>query len=193
MTPRPIHEVPIKFLADSCHTLLAPYHFPCLTPQICFNDPIESSSGIVIPDFHITLEPDYQAIKFPIPLWIAECSFSQTRAGMQHKLEKAAAMFPQIDTALMVSIREASSGRLPKADDPLFSHPELPRTAFAPASLPHASALHPIVVENIVWINVRSVTVYVFLRGEDGKFDFTDGNPLSPFYCPTIAYTDSTI
>jgi hypothetical protein len=178
MTPHPIHEIPIEFLADCCRALLAPYNFPRLTPRFRFNYAIKSANGTVIPDFRLDLEPGYQVAQLPMPVWIMECGFSQARTAMECQLEKAAAMFSGIDVAVMISIRE-SGLRLPGIEHTLFSRPALEYTAFTPALPPPPGSLPPIVIQNIVWVNVKAVNVYVFLRGEDGRFDFSEGNPLS--------------
>jgi hypothetical protein len=97
---------------------------------------------------------------------------------MIRKLAAAVAMSPEIDAAFMISIRE-SSLRLPEPNHPLFSLPKLQRTAFTPDTLPHDIRLTPIVVEGVTWINIKSVNIFVFLRGADGKFNFSMENALS--------------
>lgn len=181
MTPHPIHEIPIEFFADSCRSLLAPHHVPRLPLRFRFNYPIKSAAGTVVPDFHLDLEPEYKLAQLPIPVWIMECGFSQTREGMKRKLKKATTMNLGIDAAMMISIREGEL-ELPEAGHPLLSSsPALEYEAFVPAEWPLPDTLPPVRVENMVWVRIKAVNIYLFLRGEDGAFDFEheDGKPLS--------------
>ncbi|KAI9574059.1 hypothetical protein HD554DRAFT_2166914 [Boletus coccyginus] len=178
MTPRPIHEAPIVFLSECSRALLVPHRLDRITPLFLFNSPIESDNNSVTPDFRLDLELSYRPLEFPVPVWIVECGFSQTRIGMERKLAAAVAISPEIDAAFMISIRK-SSLKLPESDHPLFSLPKLQRTAFTPDTLPHDNKLTPIVVEGVTWIDIKSVNISVFLRGEDGEFNFSEGNALS--------------
>jgi len=77
----------------------------------------------------------------------------------------------------MVSISEANQ-TLPPYDHPLHSLPALSRDAFTPVVAPQERLLEPVVVNDITWLEVKSIIVRVFLRGPDGKFNFGERGPL---------------
>ncbi|KAI9571896.1 hypothetical protein HD554DRAFT_2168669 [Boletus coccyginus] len=177
MTLHPIHEASIVFLSEGSHAFLVSHHLDCITPLFVFNSPIESDNNSITPDFPLNLELSYHPLEFPVPVWITECGFNQTQIGMESKLVVAVAISPEINTVFMISIHK-SSLELSESDRPLFSLSKLQYTAFTLDTLPYDNKLTLIVIEDMTWIDIKSVNIFVFLCEEDGEFNFSKENTL---------------
>lgn len=175
MAPYEVHEVPINHLSSRIHKLLAslsldPSAVSCTT-HLNLAIRGDTGSSMLIPDFRLDLRTIRPPFTPQIPFWVAECGFSSSQKDMIHQLDLAASIVPQTDVALMISIQEKKYVSPPRTH-PLHSRPPLSHSNFVPAELPITKTLPPVVVEGITWIEVKSVTIHVFLRGPDGVFDF---------------------
>ncbi|KAH0825747.1 hypothetical protein J3R83DRAFT_8787, partial [Lanmaoa asiatica] len=180
MAPYPIHETPFQHLSKRVDKFLKQLSLDEDDDIGCgfhFNLALDSEDAAIIPDIRLDLRPLHHPGFRPIPFWVGECGFSSNQTEMERQLTSAAATVPEMDVAIMVSIREANRA-LPPYDHPLHSLPPLPRDAFTPVVAPRGRSLVPVVVNDITWLEVKSIIVRVFLRGPDGKFNFRKRGPL---------------
>ncbi|KAF8417730.1 hypothetical protein L210DRAFT_3767198 [Boletus edulis BED1] len=183
MSPLPAHECPPIFFTDCVRALVTPYSHPGVTLQFHPNSAIQGQrpGEIVIPDFRLDIRPRRE---LGFAVWVGECAFTQTRADAEAQLAQAVLNAPQIDTAFLISFNDATPN-LPRRDvgHAIFSQPRLPETVFRPTGLGDQpiTTLHPVIVNNVTWVSIKAVDVFVFLRGDDGKFSFRidEGNPLA--------------
>ncbi|KAI5994215.1 hypothetical protein EDC04DRAFT_2613261 [Pisolithus marmoratus] len=178
MAPYPIHEVPIQSFAGRIRYFLDKNslgaddtprgHHPVLNFNLAIED--DESPTTIIPDLRLDLRPQFLS---PVPTWVMECGFSSTQHHMEAQLRAAADIIPGLDAALTISIREENSS-LPPKTHPLHSLPLLPRSAFMPTP-PHRYSFGPIVVKDVKWISVASVTFQISLKERDGRIRFGDG------------------
>ncbi|KAI5983522.1 hypothetical protein EDC04DRAFT_2616156 [Pisolithus marmoratus] len=178
MAPYPIHEVPIQSFAGRIRYFLDKNslgaddtprgHHPVLNFNLAIED--DESPTTIIPDLCLDLHPQFLS---PVPTWVMECGFSSTQHHMEAQLRAAADIIPGLDAALTISIREENSS-LPPKTHPLHSLPLLPRSAFMPMP-PHRYSFGPIVMKDVKWISVASVTFQISLKERDGRIRFGDG------------------
>lgn len=170
--PFVIHEAPFKFFSKCVDELLRSLSLDPtgdVTWSFSFNGSVDNvSDGSTVPDFHLDLESPHM----PTPLWVGESGFSSSVPEMTRKLKLAAKIIPEIDLLIMVNISEEKFFS-PSARHPLASSPPLPRSAFQTASIPHLE--DPVIVEDVIWLKLRSISFHVALRGPDGAFSFDTG------------------
>lgn len=175
MAPYDIHECAIRHFGTRISKMLSMYQLDedqHVTFELHLNSAIRKGQTVVIPDFHLDLR-SRSGVSLPrFPFWVGECGFTSGRSQMQTKLKSVAAIAPEMEVALMICIRDSKES-LPPRSHPLHSAPELHRAAFTP-SHPPTNYIVPVVVEGIKWLDIKSITVSVFLRGSDGKFNFKD-------------------
>ncbi|KIJ18241.1 hypothetical protein PAXINDRAFT_9322 [Paxillus involutus ATCC 200175] len=103
----------------------------------------------VVPDFCLSLRSLHnyggQAL---IPWWVGKCGLSSTVTTMLCQLGAAAEMAPEMDL-------------IPKLHRSDFNH-----------TTPVVT-LDPIVVGGVTWVEIKSIKLHIFLRGEDGNFNFS--------------------
>lgn len=175
MTPFEIHEAPIRNFGTCIQNALRNHGLDSdeeIACEVHFNTTIRKGSTVVTPDFLLDLRPVHHIALDPIPVWVGECGFSSSRQHMIHQLKSVIAICPEVDTVLMICLREARD-RLPDTNHPLHAAPELLRSVFSPTSQP-VGHFQPVVVEGIKWLEVKSIYVQVFHRGSDGNFNFED-------------------
>lgn len=167
-----IHVTPFQHLSKCIHKLLDKLSLDDdddVNCSIHFNLAIVGANPAIILDLHFDIRPLHPPGSPAIPFWVGECGFSSSQKEMERQLMSVASIVPEMDVAIMVSIREVHHD-LPAHDHPLRSMPVLPRSSFTPTVTPHS--LDPVIVEGVNWLEVKSVTFRVFLRGPDGEFDF---------------------
>lgn len=173
MPPYEIHEAPIRHFARQIqealwiHGLHKDEQIAC---EVNLNTAIRKGSTVVVPDFGLELRPLHKVALEPIPFWVGECGFSSTRSHMEYQLKAVLDVIPEIDALFMISVREEKRD-LPPIHHPLHAARELSRSAFSPSTTPD-KYFQPVVVEGITWIEVKSVTINLFLRGSNGEFNF---------------------
>jgi len=180
MVPYHIHEVPFQHFSARIHKLLASLSLDeddNITCSMHFNLAIRNEDTTVIPDLHLELCLRHPPGARAIPFWVGECGFSSIRTEMERQLMLVANIIPEMDVAIMVSICEVHHD-LPPRDHLLHSLPALSHTAFTPTVAPSAYSLDPVIVEDVTWLEIKSVTFCVLLRGTNGEFNFTERGPL---------------
>ncbi|KAF8836718.1 hypothetical protein BDN67DRAFT_1014450 [Paxillus ammoniavirescens] len=124
----------------------------------------------VVPDFCLSLRSLHnyggQAL---IPWWVGECGFSLTVTTMLCQLGAAAEMAPEMDLALMISIREKKR-KPPPYRHALQTSPKLHHSDFDHTT--SIVTLDPIVMGGVTWVEIKSIKLHIFLQGDDGNFDF---------------------
>ena len=96
---------------------------------------------------------------------------------MKHQLASVARMAPELDFTFMVSIQEKVHHFLP-TDHSLHSHPILSYTTFEQLISANAAPLAPVVIEDMCWAEIKSITFHCFLQEDNGQFDFSEKGSL---------------
>lgn len=94
---------------------------------------------------------------------------------MKRQLRLAARISPQMDTVIIISIKEGDF-KLPPKTHPLLSRPDLSCSVFKTVGTRSLGV--PVVIENINWLQVKRVTFHVALWRPDGEFEFEEKGPL---------------
>ncbi|KAF8557417.1 hypothetical protein OG21DRAFT_1601686 [Imleria badia] len=172
MIPTPIYHHTVSFFADCVKKLLTPYDSGGAQVSHLFNSTIELGHGkSVVPDIRLNLMPGYTTYERAVTTWIGEVDFSQSRAGGRE--------FPTIDAAFMITIHEAEYNLPQDPKHVLVSQPLTGADFFTGPLTKPVTELSPVVVGDVKWAAINAVNLFVFLRGDDGKFNFSidDENP----------------
>ncbi|KIJ11759.1 hypothetical protein PAXINDRAFT_15342 [Paxillus involutus ATCC 200175] len=133
MVPYEIHELAMNNFSQRVRDLLQP-----------------DGDFKVVPDFRLSLRSMHnhggQAL---IPWWVGECGFSSTVTTMLRQLGAATEMAPEMDLALMISIREKKR-KPPPYGHALQTSPKLHRSDFDHTT--SVVTLDPVVVGGVSWV-----------------------------------------
>ena len=182
MAPYAIHEAPIRHFSKCVDKMLSKLSLDDddnITMELHTNLVIEDNAvnNLIIPDFHLNLCSRCNSRSPLVPLWVGEIGFSSGVSLMKHQLASAARMAPELDFAFMVSIWEKAC-RFPPTDHPLHSHPILSYTTFEQLISANAAPLAPVVIEDMCWAKIKSITFHCFLQEDNGQFDFSEKGSL---------------
>lgn len=172
-----IHEAPIRHFSKCVDKMLSRLSLDDdddVTMEVHTNLAIEddAANNLIIPDFHLDLCSRRNSRSPSVPLWVGEVGFSSGVSLMRHQLASVARMAPKLDFAFMVLIQEKAR-RFPPTDHPLCSRPVLSYAAFEQLISANAAPLAPVVVEDVCWAKIKSITFHCFLREDNGQFDFS--------------------
>ncbi|KAF8835416.1 hypothetical protein BDN67DRAFT_984642 [Paxillus ammoniavirescens] len=156
MVPYEIHELSMNNFSERVHDLLQP--FPLFNDMdvmtiVNSNLAISDRDFEVVPDFCLSLHSLHnyggQAL---IPWWVGECGFSSTVTTMLRQLGAAAEMAPEMDLALMISIREK------KHEPPPYRHalqtsPKLHRSDFD-----HTKSI--VTLGGVTWVEIKLIKLH---------------------------------
>ncbi|KAG6374559.1 hypothetical protein JVT61DRAFT_3908 [Boletus reticuloceps] len=144
------------------------------------NGHLECGGVCHVPDLMLTINnvSNVQLDQCIFPIWLLETAFSQDGA---QAIEKAIVMTdvnPSIKLFILVDIEERTSSsnnssqpsHVAIATEPQLSAPEF--RSLCRDSTPFG----PIVVKGVEWMNVRKIAFKMFLRNEQGIFDFESQN-----------------
>ena len=177
MAPYTIHEAPIHHFSKHINKMLSKLSLDDdnnVTMELHTNLAIEDDAvnNLIIPNFHLDLCSHCNSRSPSVPLWIGEIGFSSGVSLMKHQLASAARMAPESDFAFMVSIQEKVC-HFPPTDHPLCSHPILLYATFEQLISANVTPLAPVVVEDVCWAKIKSITFHYFLQEDNGQFNFS--------------------
>lgn len=176
MVPYQIHEVPFQHLTKIMHQLfhdLSLDHSSGVIWNTYLNCRIQEDTTVIVPDMHLDLRPRRPPGVPAIPFWVGECGFSSLQPEMEHQVNTVASIVPELDVGITFAIREQKYFAPPETH-PLRTLPRLFRHAFEPLNPPNVGSLKAVIVKDVTWIEIKSVTVRVFLRRPDGTFNFKE-------------------
>lgn len=139
----------------------------------------EEDSQNVRLDMRLDLEPRYGTFGNPITIWVGESGYSGSLDEMERKLNQTVQNAPSINAAFMIAIQNSESS-FPRQHH-LLSECPLTISAFSGPLIRPVTALTEVKVGDIVWGAIQSVEIFVFIRGNNGEFDFKvrNENPLA--------------
>ncbi|KAG6369906.1 hypothetical protein JVT61DRAFT_13372 [Boletus reticuloceps] len=177
MAPYAIHEAPILHFSKRVDKMLSRLSLDDdndvaieLHTNLAIDD--GAATNLIIPDFRLDLCSRRVARSPSVPFWVGEIGLSSGVPLMRRQLVSAARMAPELDFAFMISIRERARCS-PPIDHPLRSRPYLSYAAFEHLIAVNAAPLPPVVVEDICWAEIKSITFHCFLREDNDQFDFS--------------------
>jgi hypothetical protein len=175
--PGALHEESFDHLKD-CFTLAIgalPYNREILTPRASMNSNLKVEKQIVTPDMLILITPVKGPRRLRLISGVGECALSETKDDVFDKVEKEIRAHPEIDLAVIVVVKEATTYASPAKDSTAWKalckaeeDDSLPLDSFIDQRSTPRSIGQPLKVAGHNWCHLDTVEYFAWVKGEDG-------------------------
>ncbi|KAG2744920.1 hypothetical protein P692DRAFT_20877480 [Suillus brevipes Sb2] len=171
--PSAIHEAPFDCLKLSLGNSITAtsYDNDLIFPMVHMNSSLSVKEKSVTPDICITVTPAVGPTKIVLVPFVGECACSEDKAHAIGKLKDTIAAHPDTQMAVLGLIREARPYSSPVKGSIAWKTLSKPNKTLPLADFITKRHLPctPITVAQHVWCHIRTVEVFVWVRGDDGS------------------------